>query len=87
MSNLYVYFGLAYAVAMAIYWLGVFFILYHLIRFGVSTTPRKLAVVFLGGALVLSLLATILFTQINFGSLKNKEICCDVNPQKLLNTY
>lgn len=88
MSQLYTFFGLAFTAAMCIYWLGAFFILYHLIRFGIGTTPRKVALTFLGGALMLSLIATILFTQLNFGALANIDtLCCNVNPEQLLNSY
>ena len=33
------------------FWLGAFIILYHLARFGVGVLPKKLAIIFLVGAL------------------------------------
>lgn len=55
-----------FGVAMLAYWIGAFFILYHLIRFGVGSSPKKMAVFFLSGSLFLSLIAVLLFGQIDF---------------------
>lgn len=52
-----------FTLAMLIYWTGVFFILYHLIRFGVSGQPKKLAIIFLGGSILLSLITTLFYVQ------------------------
>jgi len=48
---------------MAIYWTMTFTILYHLIRFGVGTLPKKIAIVFLAGSLVLSVVTVLFFAQ------------------------
>ncbi len=48
---------------MAIYWTLAFTTLYHLIRFGVGTLPKKIAIVFLGGAIVLSVVTVLFFAQ------------------------
>lgn len=50
--------------AMLVYWSGAFLIFYHLIRFGVGAGPKKLSAFFLGGSLVLTLIAMLLFGQI-----------------------
>jgi hypothetical protein len=57
-------FALAFVVGMLVYWGGVFIIMYHLIRFGVGNQPKKIAIVFLGGALILSIITSLLFAQI-----------------------
>lgn len=56
-------------VLFLIYWGIVFVILYHLTRFGVGVQPKRLAVIFLFGSLVLSAVAIILFTNIDISSL------------------
>lgn len=48
---------------MAIYWTLTFTTLYHLIRFGVGTLPKKIAIVFLAGGLVLSIVTVLFFAQ------------------------
>lgn len=50
------------------YWITAFFILYHLIRFGIGTTPKKLSLVFLLTSVIITLIITFLFVQINVGS-------------------
>jgi hypothetical protein len=59
----------AFAIAMFAYWIGAFFILYHLTRFGVGSSPKKMAVIFLAGSLFLSMIAVLLFGQINFAAI------------------
>ncbi|MES3006091.1 MAG: hypothetical protein V4664_04050 [Patescibacteria group bacterium] len=55
-----------FAFVMLAYWLGAFFILYHLIRFGVGSSPKKMSVIFLAGSLLLSIVVVLLFGQLNF---------------------
>ena len=52
-----------YILGLGVYWIMAFFILYHLIRFGVSTKPKQLALVFLFGSIILSLITTVLFVR------------------------
>jgi hypothetical protein len=54
----------AFAFGMLIYWSGSFFILYHLMRFGISGQPKKIAIIFLSGSLFLSLVTTLFFAKI-----------------------
>lgn len=54
------------------YWIFNFIILYHLTRFGIGTQPKKLAAVFLLGSVTIFLVSTLLFTQIDFGSIRQK---------------
>ncbi len=53
-----------FAFAMMVYWVGAFFILYHLIRFGVSGQPKIIALVFLTGSLILSIITSLFFAQV-----------------------
>ncbi len=55
--------GLIFAFILLAYWTAAFLILYHLIRFGVSGQPKKIAIVFLAGSIVLSMVAVLLFSQ------------------------
>jgi hypothetical protein len=53
-------------VYLVIYWIGGFFVVYHLIKYGITSWPKKIAGVFLAGSIVLSLLSFMLFTQIDW---------------------
>ncbi len=53
-----------YIVGLAVFWMMAFFVLYHLIRFGVSVYPKRLALIFLLGSVVISLLITLLFISL-----------------------
>ena len=55
--------GIIFAFVMLAYWTASFLILYHLIRFGVSGQPKKIAIVFLAGSIVLSMVAVLLYAQ------------------------
>jgi hypothetical protein len=58
-----------FAFIMLAYWLGAFFILYHLIRFGVGPNPKRTAVIFLAGSLFFSLVVVLLFGQLPIDSI------------------
>ncbi len=51
------------------FWLMVFFIFYHLTRFGIGTLPKRLAALFLVGAVTLFSIALLFFTQIDLNPL------------------
>jgi hypothetical protein len=51
---------------LLIYWLGAFFIVYHLLKYGITSWPKKIVSVFLAGSIVLSILSFMLFVQIDF---------------------
>lgn len=55
--------SLIFIFALLVYWVCSFLILYHLIRFGVSGQPKKIAVVFLAGSIVLTIIAVLLYSQ------------------------
>lgn len=46
------------------YWVGIFILLYHLIRFGVGSHPRIIALIMMIGSLALTGFAITLITQI-----------------------
>jgi hypothetical protein len=48
-----------------IFWIFAFFLLYHFMRFGVGTAPKKVAFVFLVGALIIFIFVVIFFVQID----------------------
>ncbi|MEI8061812.1 MAG: hypothetical protein WCG97_00750 [bacterium] len=50
-------------IGMTIYWSFVFIVIYHLIRFGVGTLPKKIAVIFLAGGIMLSMITILFFAQ------------------------
>lgn len=56
--------SLAFTFGMLVYWTGAFFILYHLVRFGISGQPKKIAMLFLIGSLFFSLVTTLFFAKI-----------------------
>lgn len=58
------WFGGGFLILMAVYWSLVFTVLYHLIRFGVGTAPKRIAIVFLAGCIILSMVTLLFFRQI-----------------------
>ena len=60
MSSLLIWVPLTY---LCIYWLGAFFIVFHLVKYGITSWPKKIAGVFLAGSIVLSIINFMLFTQ------------------------
>lgn len=57
-----------FALGIFAYWCIVFFVLYHLIRFGVGGQPKKIAVIFLGGSLLLTMITTLLYAGVDLNS-------------------
>jgi hypothetical protein len=51
--------------SLVVYWTVVFVILYHLVRFGIGTQPKKIALIFLLGAIGLFFLSVSLFAGVN----------------------
>ena len=51
-----------------IFFFSVFFILYHLTRFGVGTHPKRFAAIFFLGAVVLFGVSILLFANLDLGS-------------------
>ncbi|MEK7461628.1 MAG: hypothetical protein AAB586_00975 [Patescibacteria group bacterium] len=62
-------FNILAGVMFLIYWGTAFVILYHLSRFGIGVQPKKLAVIFLFGSVILSATTIILFMRIEISSL------------------
>ncbi len=59
-------FLIAFLVMLAIYWLFSFFILYHLIRFGVGTRPKQASLIYLVGSLLLFFFIVFTYVAIVF---------------------
>lgn len=57
-----------------VYWGLVFIIIYHLTRFGIGTLPKKVAVLFFFGTMLLSFLSFSLYASIDKGALKQSLI-------------
>lgn len=51
------------------FWITSFTILYHLIRFGIGVLPKKLAVLFLIGAITLFTWSVILFARLDLSNI------------------
>lgn len=58
------YVELIIAVFLLGYWLGIFILLYHLIRFGIGTLPKRIALILLLGAIALTALAILIVIRI-----------------------
>lgn len=58
-----------FGVIMFAYWMGAFFILYHLIRFGIGTLPKRIAAIFLGGSIFLTIISILLFNEARIAGL------------------
>ncbi len=66
LTDIKTYATFIYAFLMLVYWAGTFVILYHLIRFGIGNQPKRIAIVFLAGSLILSIITTLFFAQVIF---------------------
>lgn len=66
LSDIKTYTTFIYAFLMLVYWTGTFVILYHLIRFGIGNQPKRIAMTFLAGSLILSIITTLFFAQVIF---------------------
>ncbi len=64
LTDIKTYATFIYAFLMLVYWTGTFVILYHLIRFGIGNQPKRIAIVFLAGSLILSIITTLFFAQV-----------------------
>lgn len=62
-------FNILAGVILLIYWGTAFVILYHFSRFGIGVQPKKFAIIFLFGSVILSAAAVILFMRIEISSL------------------
>ena len=60
---------IAFFIILAIYIWYTFAIVYHLIRFGVGTEPKKVALIFLLGSFIFFSLTIIAYLQINWGAI------------------
>lgn len=60
-------------VALLLYWIFNFIILYHLSRFGIGTQPKKMAVIFFLGFVCLFFVSIMLFAGLDLNSLKSYE--------------
>jgi hypothetical protein len=52
-----------------VYWISVFIIFYHLVRFGVGRQPKILSALFVLGSFILFFISIVLFSNINTGQL------------------
>lgn len=57
------YFQLIPTFILIIYWIGAFFLVYHLLKYGITNWPKRLATIFLLGSLFLSIISFMLFNQ------------------------
>jgi len=55
-----------------IYWVVVFITLYHLTRFGIGTQPKRLAAIFLLGAVLLFCVSVFAYANLDVSMLINK---------------
>ena len=69
MPLLEIIFSVLVAGFLFVYWVLAFIILYHLARFGVGIQPKRFAVIFLLGSVVLSGATIILFMNIDINQL------------------
>ena len=57
-----------FIIILAVYSWYTFSIIYHLIRFGVGTNPKKLALIFFVGSFILFSLTVISYLRITWGA-------------------
>lgn len=51
-----------------VYWVQAFFILYHLVRFGIGAQPKIVALLFFMGSIVLFMATTFAYSQVDLSS-------------------
>jgi len=59
-------------IVILIYWLHAFFIIYHLVRFGIGVKPKIYALIFFLGSMLLFMIAMFMYGQIDFSTLSFK---------------
>lgn len=52
-----------------VFWVVAFVILYHLVRFGIGVQPKRFALAFLLGTVLLFFSSVVLYTRIDLNSL------------------
>ena len=57
-------------ICFCVFWLGIFINLYHLIRFGIGTQPKKISIIFFTGSMIVFGLTVIMFATLDFDALK-----------------
>ncbi len=57
--------------AFAFYWLQAFFIIYHLVRFGVGVKPKMVAIIYFLGAIILYTIISNYIQQLDLGFVSN----------------
>jgi hypothetical protein len=60
-STILLVISILFVLVLFLFWLGVFFIIYHLIRFGIGTQPKQYALLFLIGSCALTIVAAFCF--------------------------
>jgi len=56
------------------YWLFTFTVVYHLIRFGIGTAPKRLASIYLFGSVAFFCVVFLFFASVNMAALKSNII-------------
>lgn len=62
-------FPILFGILFLFYWLQVFFIIYHLVRFGIGPAPKLMALIFFTGAALLVGITFIAYSRIDFAGL------------------
>lgn len=57
--------------ALVAYWVGAYFLLYHMTRFGVGSKPKLASFIFLLGSIALTIILVIIYAQIGSSGLNN----------------
>lgn len=66
--------ALLFVLVCLAYWLFTFITFYHLVRFGIGTQPKKIAMLFLVGAGILFSISASAFLSLDSSVLKEKLI-------------
>lgn len=64
--------AILFSFVFLIYWIYVFVIIYHLVRFGIGPKPKLFALIFLAGAVILFTTSIFSFGQIDFTDIFEK---------------
>jgi hypothetical protein len=66
MPSLEIILNTAFTAILIFYWIMAFIIFYHLVRFGIGVQPKRYAIIFLLGSLILTVAIFIIFSRVDF---------------------
>jgi hypothetical protein len=64
--------GIFLTILILVYWVHTFFIMYHLMRFGIGVKPKIFALTFFVGSMLLFMVAVFFYNQVDLSAISLK---------------